>query len=63
MAEACEYFAAQVANASRMEELIAMTGFKDSKVYKHFLTQLSYPRRMDEKKEFNAQLDLLDKKT
>ena len=50
MAEACEYFAAKVANASRMEELIAMTGFQDSKVCKHFSAQLSYARRMDEKK-------------
>ena len=61
MAEACKYFAAQVANENRMEKLITMTGFQDSKVYKQFSTQLSYARRMDEKKEFNAQLDLLDK--
>ena len=57
MDEACKYFAAQVAN----EKLVAMTGFQDSKVYKHFSTQLSCDRRMDEKKEFNAQLDLPDK--
>ena len=56
-----EYFAAQVANENRMEKLITITGFQDSKVYKHFSTQLSNARRMVEKKEFNAQLDLLDK--
>ena len=61
MAEACKYFTAQVANANRMEKLVSMTGFQDSKVYKHFSTQLSCARRMDEKKEFNAQLDVLDK--
>ena len=61
MDEACKYFAAEVSNASRMEELITMTGFQDSKVYKHFSSQLSNARRMDKKKKFKAQLDLLDK--
>ena len=62
MGEACKYFAAQVANASRMEKLVAMTGFQDNKIYKHFTTQLSDEKCMDKKKKFNAQLDLLDKR-
>ena len=57
MDEARGYFAAQIANTDRMEKLIAMTGFQDSKVYKHVSTQLSCARRMDENKELNAQLD------
>ena len=44
----------QVADANRMEKLVSMTGFQDSKVYKHFSTQLSCARRMDEKKEFSC---------
>ena len=58
MDEACKYFSEQVANADRMEKLVTMTGFQDSKVYKHFTSQLLDARRMDEKKKFNAQLDL-----
>ena len=61
MDEACEYFTAQVANANRTEEVIPMTGFQNSKVYEYFSTPLFYARRMDKKKQFHAQLDLLDK--
>ena len=61
MDEACEYFAAQAANVNRMEKVIPMTGFQDSKVYKYFSSQLCDARRMDKKKVFKAQLDLLDK--
>ena len=64
MDEACKYFAAQVANANSMEKLVPMTGFQDSKVYKHALyitTFCSDAKRMDKKKKLNAHLDLLDK--
>ena len=61
MDEAYKYFAAQVADADRMEKLKSATGFQNSKVYEHFSSQLSNARRMDEKKKFKAQLDILDK--
>ena len=52
---------AQAKKASRFEELVTITGFQDSRVYKHFSSQIFNARRMDEKKKFKAQLDLLDK--
>ena len=64
--EAHAYFAGNLPDAKLMDEMSTkvkrtMSGLQDSKLYKQFIIQLSNTGCMDEKKEYNAQLDLIDK--